>query len=307
MKSFLKSYMSFLIPFYHQLDLEFRLYYGRVYKKGFIKYFYKRRLNREINLNIPRDFNEKINWLKIHSDMKIWAQLSDKYEVRMYLHDCGLEHALNQLYGVYEKVNEIDFNKLPQSFVIKTTNGGSGTEVKIIEDKSTLNEKSLRNYFKAICKPSKLDASAEFHYKYIKPRIIIEKFLKQSDNSPLVDYKIHCFNGEPFVILVCSDRVFGKSVKLTLYDLDWNPMFDKLISKSKGDKIVAKPKGLTQMLEYSRILAKPFPQVRVDWYEIDGKIIFGELTFTPAGGFIGYYSCEFLKEIGDKIDLNYPI
>lgn len=146
---------------------------------------------------------------------------------------------------------------------------------------------------------------AEYHYNKIVPRLMVEKLLEnKSDSSSLLDYKFNCFDGRVYSIFFCSDREFGKSVCYSVYDLEWNLYPEKMKSRYRTEKVFPRPDSLEKMIEYSKQLSQGIPYVRVDWYEIDGNPIFGEMTFTPAGGFQSFYSMEYLQELGEQLDLS---
>lgn len=264
-------------------------------------------LRKKLNLDNPKDLNEKINWLKFNSDTSIWSDLADKYKVREYVRECGLEHILVKLYGAWKKSEDIDFDKLPNSFVIKTNNY-AGTVI-LIKDKNKLDIESTRRKLNDWLKFNDgIFISVELHYSKINPLIIAEEFLKNDApniSSSLIDYKFWCLNGEPFCVLVCYDRKIGKHVPLVLYDLDWNNIGYNLTEAHRNNKSIPKPASIKEMIDICRILSKPFPQVRIDLYEVNGHPVFGEMTFTAYGGFMNYFTSEFLIEMGNKVDLRY--
>lgn len=258
---------------------------------------------RNINWNNPKNLIEKINWLQLNSDTSLWTKCADKYLVRDYVKECGFEDALPKLYGKWDNAKDIDFEKLPNSFVLKTNNG-CGTNF-IVKDKSEINIKStIKKLNQWLSIPYGYSA-AQVHYTRIKPCIIAEEFLdhNSSFSSSLVDFKIWCFNGVPECILVVFDRK-GSDYLLSLYDLEWNN-----ITKGNFDPNythcsyldIPEPKSLGKMIEIAKVLSKDIPQVRVDFYDIDGKPYFGEMTFTTG---FGYFSKEYYEYLGSKIDLS---
>lgn len=281
-------------------------YWGKLYLKHRTSNFFYKKFHKKLNWKHPNDFNEKINWLKFNSNTSLWTELADKYKVREYMRKKGFENLLVTLYGVWEDANDINFENLPGSFVLKTNNS-CGKNI-IVENKIEINEKEVRRQLNDWIKLSKRTLSLEPHYFKIKPKIIAEEYLspeKQVIKScSLIDYKIWCFNGKPNVIFVCTDRTTsGKTV--ALYDLNWKPV-NIFISKKYSKTIingVPKPKSLDTMLNVCEILAKDFPQVRMDFYEVDGKPYFGEMTFTAKGGFMDVFSQDYLVSMGEKIDL----
>lgn len=272
-----------------------------------IEDIYFRRLGIPLDLENPKNLNEKISWLKLFSDTSRWTELADKYKVREYVAECGYDNMLVPLYGLYESVYDIDFHKLPESFVLKATNA-SGI-VFAVTDKAQMDSEKIRSGLVSQMKKwtRKAVLAGEFHYLPIKPRIIAEKYLEEKRvdlSSTLIDYKIWCFNGEPFNVFVCSDRT-ANSLGVSLYDLNWNDISEHLVIKGryKEAKRIPKPVALDQMISACRVLARGFPQVRIDFYEVDGNPFFGEMTFTSYGGRTKSMTPEYLLEMGNQIVL----
>lgn len=273
----------------------------------YIRYFF--RFGRFPNLHHPRDLNEKILYLKLYSDTSQWTRLADKYAVREYVASCGLESILIPLYGVWEHASEVQFDDLPEKFMLKANNGdGKGTN--ILVDKSNMTEAYRQHLYSKMeewmSKKNIGALSAEPHYKNIPPRIIAEKVLqKNEDEDTIIDYKIWCFNGRPYSILVCFNR-HNSMTTLGCYDLNWG-FHPENMCKTRhhliANKPIRNPKLLEKMLSISSVLSQPFPEVRVDLYEAEDKVWFGELTFTSLGGMMNYYTPEYLKEMGKQISL----
>ncbi|RGS76395.1 ATP-grasp fold amidoligase family protein, partial [Coprococcus sp. AF21-14LB] len=207
-------------------------------------------------------------------------QCADKYRVREYIEKCGYSHLLNELLGVYEHAKDIDWNSLPEKFVLKW-NFGAGMNI-LCENKENLN---ITQTVKQLNKWEKLKywlPYSEMQYKNTPKRIICEKYLDNTDELGVIpDYKVYCFHGEPLAILVMHDR--GHEMKTEFFDINWNSLENT--NKYKEVKEPTKePSCLKEMLEASRSFSTPFPFVRCDFYIISGKLYFGELTFTPAGG-----------------------
>ncbi len=270
---------------------------------------YRLIFGKSLNLDNPQNLNEKIQWLSLFSDTTEWTRLADKYAVREFVRERGLEHILNDLYGKWDSIDEIDWNKLPNSFVLKSNNGSG--YYKIVRDKSSLphpeTEKMLQRWLNSSCDTT----TTEFHYMRIKSCIIAEKILENSDfdnkySSSIVDYKIWCINGKVKYIWTVSNRRPG-AFDGTLFDTSWNVVEDAVVKNPhvhKPAKILPKPANLDEMLSVAQILSKGFPVVRVDLYNINNKITFGEMTFTTHGGNIDYLKPELLDEMGREIDLS---
>jgi hypothetical protein len=267
----------------------------------FIRKEFKKRLGREVNLENPIKFNDKIQWLKLNWRNPIATKCADKYEVREVIKERVGPHLLNELYGVYESVEEINIDKLPKSFVLKGTHG-SGFNI-ICKDKDQLDWNIEFEKMKTWLKTNYYWTSREWVYKDIKPRIVCEKYLIDDDIKDLRDYKFFCFNGEPKLIQVDFDRF--NNHKRNIYDIEWNLTDIEIQYPSAKNEIITKPKTLDSMLEISRILSKDFPHVRVDFYNIDETIIFGELTFFHGSGMEKFNSADFEIKIGKWLELSH--
>lgn len=282
------------------------IFYNLMPKKTCINHIYRKLFGKEIQWENPQTLNEKIQWLKLNSDTKLWTKCADKYLVREFIKEHNLSDILVPIYGVYKSANEIDFSKLPKSFVLKTNNGSG--DIIIVRDKDTVNEAKIKEELQKNLTGKFGLYQTEYHYLEIPPRIVCEELLVDParPNEALVDYKIWCFNGEPYCIFGISNRT-KDSFQMYLYDLDWNPIGEGRLNYSshhkKGTNELQRPLNLKKMLEYAKILSKDFPQVRVDFYEIDGTIYFGEMTFTSNGGYMRYFTDEYLLEMGKAIKL----
>lgn len=288
--------------------IKFTEWLGSNYPVILVRIRYFARFRKFVNLKNPRDLNEKILYLKLFSDTSVWTELADKYKVRDYVKSCGLEETLVKLYGVWFKADDFYLKDLPESFILKANNGdGKGSNL-IVKIKAEWNELELRKIIKGWLKKKNVGALAsEPHYKGIVPCVIAEELLPlEKGDKSLIDYKIWCFNGKPYYIWACSDRDnYGTDVMT--YDLSWNPMPEASVfdSRYRKGEIIAKPKNLNKMLEVAEALAKPFPQVRIDLYNVNGKVYFGETTFTSLGGMMNFYTADFLLEMGNLVDVDY--
>ncbi len=270
---------------------------------------YLLRFGRLPNLRQPRDLNEKILHLKLFSDTSQWTVLADKLRVRDYVEACGLGDILVPIYGAWERVEDIPFNQLPERFMLKANNGdGRGTNLMVDKAEMTAADwQRLHERLQRWLTARHVGAlSAEPQYRDIPPRIVAEQLLPVSEGQrSLVDYKLWCFGGQPHSFLVCSNRSEnGYEVEGGSYDLEWN--FRPQDMRSTAHMTVAtepqpRPRCLSRMIEIGRTLSKPFPQVRVDLYEVDGKVYFGELTFTSLGGMMNYYTDECLQRMGEQV------
>lgn len=254
------------------------------------------------NFKEPKSLIEKVYWLQLNSDTSLWSLCADKYRVRDYVVEKGFADYLNELYGVWDSENDIEFAMLPSQCVLKTTNGCGQT---IFYDRDVLNSDDLarKQLGKWLRHPFGV-SGGELHYLKIKPRIIAEKLIPIPEGEvSLTDYKIWCFDGEPFCILVVYGRSNGL-VNLALFDLDWSPMphFLKRTNHSNihSETYIQKPDCLEEMLHMAKVLSTGFSEVRVDLYNVDSHPLFGEMTFSTG---FGYFTDDFYRILGDKVVL----
>lgn len=282
---------------------------GRNTPESLVKIRFYAKFKRWPKLDYPIDLNEKILWMKLHADVSKWAELADKYKVREYLEDRGLSKYMVKLYGKWDNVEEIDFNKLPENLIFKVNNGdGKGTN-EIVRNLSKADKSRLIKLFKTWLNRKNIgDLSAEPQYKLMQPCIIAEELLPIPEGGhSLVDYKVWCINGEPLYVWTCSDRdEDGGGADVMTYDLDWNahPEFSVFTHEYRHGNILPRPKNLEGMIDLARKLSEGFPILRVDLYNINGKIFFGELTFTSQGGMMDFYTQDFLDMLGRKADIS---
>ena len=265
--------------------------------KSYLRLRYFIVMRRGLNLKHPQLFTEKLQWLKLNDRNPQYSKLVDKYEVKTWVVEkIGNEHVIPTI-GVYDSFGDIDFKTLPQRFVMKCTHNSGGSiicknkDVFNIEKAKADIEKQLKKEYYYRCR--------EWPYKNIKPRIIIEEYLDSKDNN-LKDYKFYCFNGVPKCLFVTKDR--PDDVKLNFYDLSFQKMPIKYVYPDYDD-VDAKPECWDKMLEIAGILSKGIPFVRVDLYEENKKIFFGEMTFFPTGGFGMFEPKEWDKTFGNWLKL----
>lgn len=262
-------------------------------------------MKKRLNLKKPQTFNEKIQWLKLYWQDPRVAQCADKYTLRSYVKECGLDEILNPLYQVYKSADEIDFSVLPNKFALKVTNG-CGYNF-ICKDKSKIDEEKTRKLVQKWTESRYAYQAAEIQYDKMETTIIVEKFIDGLDGAGVTDYKLFCFNGKPLITMVCEERSMEGRPKYYFYDNDWNLLPYNNDSKILLDEGVKqhkeKPTSFNDMIRYSEILSKPFPFVRVDFYEESLKPILGEMTFTPCGGIDSRLDKEVDKKMGALIKL----
>jgi hypothetical protein len=266
--------------------------------KPYLKLVYKIKTGKALNLDSPVGFCEKLQWLKIHDIHPEYTQLVDKTAVRDYITEKIGEDYLFPLLGSWEKFEDIDFDSLPDKFVLKC-NHDSGS-VKIITDKSQINKDELSAFFNGRLKLNPYNAGREYPYKDVKPLIMAEKFMESSDGKGINDYKFFCFDGKPEIMFVATDRAVD--VRFDFYDMSFNhlPIYN---IHPNSDGVVEKPKCFDEMKQLCEKLTKGMKFVRLDLYEIDGKVYFGEFTFFHGGGFYLFEPDEWEKKLGDLIKI----
>ena len=250
------------------------------------KVIYRAKFGKNLDFENPKTLNEKILWLKFHDywENPLVKQCADKYRVREYVESIGCGEILNELLATYESVDEIDFDKLPQSFAMKL-NVGCGYNF-IVPDKDRFDLEDAKKKLRKWMKTKYYLAYSEMQYKGVKPVILVEKYLKPRDGVLPEDYKFYSFDGEVPFVMVCTDRQEGgKHARYWYYNDRWEmQMMSDDALKYGAEASIPKPEGIDCAFEYARKLSKGFPFVRVDLYIVDGKVYFGELTFTPGGG-----------------------
>lgn len=272
--------------------------------KSYIKLYYRLRVGRKLNMNNPTTLNEKLQWLKFNYRFPLQSIVSDKLLVREYVKDKIGEKYLIPLIGSWKKYDDIDFSMLPEKFVLKCNHDSGGLVV--CNDKEKLNHIEARRKIEKSLSSNFFYIGREYQYRNIKPMILCEKFISDNGNVPM-DYKIYCFNGVPDVILVCKDRFSKNTHRASYYffDQEWN--FQPL---NKGDDNIrnvdlSKPKNLDEMIEIAKKLSKDFVFARIDLYNVDGKIYFGEITLSPNSGFDPDIKYETDLMFGQKLEIPY--
>jgi hypothetical protein len=225
----------------------------------------------------------------------------DKYEAKKYVSSIIGEEYIIPTIGIYNSFSEIDFDKLPNQFVIKCTHDSGG--VTICHNKKDFNIRKAKRRFNAIMKRNYYYRNREWPYKDLKPRIIIEKYM-DNNGEELEDYKVHNFNGIPKVILVCKDRHKKTGLTEDFFDTEWNHLDIKRPNHENSKEIIERPKQLEEIVMLSKKLSKKIPFVRTDFYIINNKIYFGELTLYPAGGFIPFVPDDWDYKLGDYLNIN---
>lgn len=265
-----------------------------------LKFWYRITIGKKLNLENPQTFNEKLQWLKLHDRKPIYTQMVDKYEAKKYVSDrIGNEYIIPTL-GVWERFDAIDFESLPNQFVLKCTHDSGG--LIICKDKSTFDINAAKKRITHSLNRNFYWVGREWPYKYVKPRIIAEAYMEEGDNVELNDYKLMCFNGKVKCSFVCTGRKSQDGLKVTFYDYNWNIMpLERCYPKE--NKTIDKPSTYHKMLTLAEQLSKDLIFSRVDFYEINGKVYFGEITFFPGAGFEPFSPKEWDEIMGSWIQL----
>ena len=266
---------------------------------AYIKTQYYLKNQRRLNLEEPEDFMEKLQWLKLNLYNEDYKDFVDKYEVRQYVEAKIGKDYLVDMIGVYDNVDAINFDELPNQFALKGTHG-SGYNV-IVEDKSKIDVAKVKQKLKSYLNLNYYNKYKEPIYKAIQPRILVEHYLDQTDSENIIDYKLFCIHGDPKYIW--TKTFYDGKYRNCYYDLDWNKLENDNNTKSFIDRDIPRPDNLDELIEISKKLSKDFIFIRVDLYSISGKTYFGELTFFPWAA-LKRLSVERLnKELGDMIQL----
>ena len=271
--------------------------------KQFIKLMYRVRMGKKLDLKNPKTFNEKLQWIKLNDRKDIYTTMVDKYEAKKYVAQRIGEKYVIPLLGVWENVNDIDFAALPNQFVLKTTHD-SGALV-ICKDKKTLDIKEAKKRLNHFLKRRYYDCNREWPYKNVKPRIIAEAYMEDSTYRELRDYKFFTFGGVPKVLYIAQGRGKGEPTVADFFDMDFNHL-PFTIDHDMADVPPEKPECFEEMKRLAAILSEGTPQLRVDFYEVDGRVYFGEMTFFHCSGMEEFHPEEWNKTFGDWVILPSP-
>lgn len=268
---------------------------------AYARFYYWKRTNRKINYRCPKNINEKLFWLARYWQHPLIVQCADKLAVRDYVQQCGCSQLLTKIYYIWDNAHNIEIDKLQDRFVLKCNHCGGGKNMIICKDKSKINIDDVRNKADIWLKTTMGIDTAEYHYQYIKPKVYVEEYIGDNNDNRL-EIQVFCFNGQPDSILVRNDLGDKADSSFAIsYDLSW-----KRVNYRKNEDMsvdIPKPKRLNEIIQYAKILAQPFPMARVDFYYVDNKIIFGELTFTTSGNVLSNYTEDVINEWGKKLVL----
>lgn len=277
----------------------------------YAKKYYKKYTGKRLDLDNPKSFNEKIWWLKLYNRDPLLTVCSDKYAVRDYVKECGLRRILTNIYGVYKNANDINFDQFEDEVFLKCTHG-SGVNI-IYDPNKPFDRSDFINTFNSHLKHNAYLNSREWGYKNIKPQIICEEVIRDKSGQLPEDYKFLCFDGEPKLLIrsvgVCGvdgrHSVTGERIS-NVYDMDYKYIPIITSFPTREGALSKRPENFEDMILIARILSKPFPHCRVDLYNINGKIYFGEITFYHSGGCGNIEPEEWALKMGEWINLDSP-
>lgn len=272
--------------------------------KKYIEHRFNAEMGRELHLEDPITMNEKLQWLKLYDRQPRYVQLVDKYLVRSYIADQIGDQYLIPLLGVWDNPDEIDFSLLPSKFVLKC-NHNSGLGMCICKDKSKLNIQKVKAGLRKGLEQDYYLTGREWPYKGVKRKIIAEKYMTDSEDVDyFTDYKFYCFDGYVDSVMVCLERNTGNP-KFYFFDKEWNlRRYNKMGKEAPNDFTISKPQNIDEMFDLAAHLSKGIPFVRVDLYNSNGKVYFGEMTFFPDSGFDSNRLPETDQYFGDLININ---
>ena len=281
-----------------------RGFYNHWSDEKYLKHKFKLEMGYDLNLNNPQTFSEKLQWLKLHDHNPLYTIMVDKEKAKEYVANIiGSKYIIPTL-GVWDKFEDIDFDKLPTQFVLKTTHDSGG--VFICKNKEDFDIHAARLKLEKSLKRNFYYQGREWPYKNVKPRIIAERYMEDTSSSELKDYKLFCFNGKHKCTYVCTDRFTKDGLKITFYDPHWEIMpFERHYPRSKTR--IEKPSNYYEMVELAEKLSKNIPFVRVDFYSIVGQTYFGELTFFPGSGMRKFNPSKWDYTLGSWIKLGESI
>ena len=264
-----------------------------------LKIIYKNAFNKKLDLQNPKTMNEKLQWLKLYNRKPEFSLMVDKCEAKKYVASIIGEEYIIPTYGVWEHFDDIDFESLPEQFVLKCTHGSG--DVVICKDKSQFNASTAKVKLEKSLKTDYYKISREWPYKNVKPRIIAEKYLEDNSGG-LTDYKVYCFNGKAKMMLIASDRFTEKQAKFDFFDKDFN-WLDFTWGNPRSEEKPEKPFLFDELFSLAEVLSKDLPHIRVDFYVVNSQIYSGELTFFDGGGFDSIEPYEWNIRIGSWLKL----
>ena len=297
-----KVAMSFLTKPYYRTRVLIKLgYYDSLSDEEFLKKVFPKYMGYPLDLENPKTFSEKLQWLKVNYREPIQTVMVDKHEAKHFIaHRVGDQYIIPTL-AVWDSVEDIDFDALPNQFVLKCTHDSGG--IVICKDKSSLDREAAKAKLRASLKRDYSKIAREWAYQNVPRRIIAEKYISELGNDDLLDYKMYSFHGEPKLTVVCSDRFSKTGTRMNFYDINWEPMGIHFGHYPPLSTEFPKPATYEEMKRLTAELSKDCPFLRVDFYEIKGRLYIGELTFFPGAGLEQF--CPMTKdyELGEWLHL----
>lgn len=266
----------------------------------FLKRAYQIKMGKPLNLENPLTYTEKLQWLKLYDHRPEYSRMVDKYGVKQYVAELIGEEYVIPMLGVWERVEDIDFDALPQQFVLKTTHDSGG--IVVCKDKRRLDIPAARKTLRHFLKRDYYEHKREWPYKNVKPRIIAEAYMEDSRYEELRDYKFFTFGGEPKVLYIAQGRGKGEPTVADFYDMEFNHL-PFTIDHDMAPVPPEKPERFEEMKRLAAVLSQGTPQLRVDFYEVDGRVYFGEMTFFHCSGLDAFHPEEWDRTFGDWVTL----
>jgi hypothetical protein len=285
-------------PQYLFLMLGHRGFFNWMSDETYLKIAFWCKMGKRLNLKHPTTYNEKLQWLKLNDRNPEYTNLADKYEVRKFIEKTIGGEYLIPLFGIWDSVDEIDFDKLPNQFVLKCTHDSGG--LVICTDKRNFNIDKAKRKIRKSLKHNYYWGQREWIYKNIKPRIIAEKYMTDGSNKRLKDYKFFCFDGEVKAMFIATDR--GIDTRFDFFDLNFNHL-PFMQHYPNANSPITKPKGFEEMIELAKVLSKGIKHVRVDFYDINGKVYFGEMTFFHFSGWEKFKPDKYDQIFGEWLQI----
>lgn len=275
--------------------------YNSLNDEAFLKKMFPKYMGYALNLDNPKTFSEKLQWMKLYVRKPIYTTMVDKYEAKKYLANRIDSKYIIPNLGVWDNFDEIDFDTLPNQFVLKCTHDSGG--IVICKDKSTFDKKRARRIINKSLKRDYYLIAREWPYKNVPRRILAEEYIEELGNADLLDYKMYSFHGEPKLTVVCSERFSEGGTRMNYYDLDWNFINISISHYKPSNKHYVKPPHYDEMKMLCKQLSKDFPFLRVDFYDVNNHLYVGELTLYPGAGFIKIEPSEFDYKMGEWLRL----
>ena len=294
--------MSFLTKPYYRTRVLIKLgYYDSLSDEEFLKKVFPKYMGYPLDLENPKTFSEKLQWLKVNYREPIQTVMVDKHEAKDFIaHRVGNQYIIPTL-AVWDSVEDIDFDVLPNQFVLKCTHDSRG--IVICKDKSYLDREAAKAKLRTSLKRDYSRIAREWPYKEVPRRIIAEEYLSELGSNEILDYKMYCFHGEPKMTVVCSDRFSKTGTRMNFYDIDWKPMGIYFGHYPPLPTEFPRPETYDEMLRLATELSKDCPFLRVDFYEIKGRLYIGELTFFPGAGLEQFRPISKDYELGEWLHL----